>query len=240
MIKPYNDQEKKTAQVQRMFNQIAPTYDRLNRIISLGLDSQWRREVIDLLAPYQPREVLDVATGTGDLAIDLASHIPSITSILGIDISEQMIRYGEEKVRALALDRKITFRREDCTDLSFHDESYDAVTVAFGIRNVEDILRAISELYRVLRPSRPLIILELTEPKNFIMRIGYKLYARKFIPWVGKLLSRDKKAYDYLPRSIAAAPQREKMVEILRGAGFREAYCRSLGVGACAVYLALK
>lgn len=240
MINPYNDEESKVSQVQRMFNRIAPTYDRLNRIISLGLDVSWRQRAITLLTPYQPYEVLDIATGTGDLAIDLAQMIPSIKHIQGVDISEEMMRYAEEKVRKLGLETKIGFRREDSTDLSYAAASFDAVTIGFGIRNFADIPKAASEIHRVLRPGRPLLILELTEPSNAFLRWGYRLYAGKFIPFVGQYISDDPAAYDYLPRSIEAAPQREAMLEILRSVGFREAYYHSLSLGICAIYVAIK
>lgn len=241
MVNPYQDsQESKVEQVQRMFNRIAPTYDRLNRIISLGLDVSWRRDAIDLLRPYEPSKILDVATGTGDLAIDLVRSISSITRVLGVDISEEMMRFGLDKVHALGLEDKIGFAREDCTQMSFPDNSFDAATIGFGIRNFADIPAAVRELYRVLRPGKPLVILELTEPKNAILRFGYKLYAGHFIPFIGRFVSDDSEAYSYLPKSIAVAPQREAMVSILREAGFGEAYYRSIWPGTCTIYVAIK
>lgn len=240
MVTPYNDSEQKVSQVQRMFNRIAPTYDKLNRIISLGLDKSWRRRAIALLAPYQPKLILNVATGTGDLAIDLTKHIPNIHSIVGADISEEMMRYGESKVRELGLEQVIFFKQEDCTALSFADNSFDAITIGFGIRNFENIPAAARELHRVLRTGKPAFILELTEPKNQIIRWGYRLYSSKFIPWVGKLISEDTSAYDYLPKSIAAAPQREDMLQILNEAGFKESYYRSFSLGTCTIYVAIK
>lgn len=240
MITPYNDREDKVDQVQRMFNRIAPTYDRLNRIISLGLDKRWRRYGLELLTPFEPHQVLDIATGTGDLAIDMLGQVPSIESVLGVDISEEMMRQGVHKVRALELDHKISFSREDCTALSFEDEQFDAATIGFGIRNFADIPQAAREIHRVLRPGKPLLIIELTEPRNPILRLGYKLYAGKIIPLIGRLISHDPDAYSYLPRSIAAVPQREAMVELLTQAGFSEAYYRTLCPGTCAIYMAIK
>lgn len=240
MITPYNDEEEKVSQVQRMFNRIAPTYDRLNRIISFGMDISWRKKAIALLSPYNPKQILDIATGTGDLAIDILKYNPQVESILGVDISEEMMRYGEEKVRRLGLEDKISFRKEDCTALELPDESFDAATIGFGIRNFSDIPAAAKELYRVLRPSKPLVILELTEPKNSFLRWGYRLYSSKFIPFIGKYISDDPDAYDYLPRSIEAAPQRDDMVRILEAAGFREVYYKSICPGTCAIYVAIK
>lgn len=239
-ITPYNDQDDKASQVQRMFNHIAPTYDKLNRIISLGLDRKWRKRGIDLLRPYEPQRVLDIATGTGDLAIELAQSLPSVRSVLGIDISEEMMRIGSDKVRELGLDERIRFGREDCTDLTFADNSFDAATIGFGIRNFADIPQAAREIYRVLRPGKPVVILELTEPTNPFLHWGYRLYAGKIIPLVGQLISEDERAYSYLPESIAAVPQREAMVQILLEAGFSEAFHKVLTPGTCAIYLALK
>lgn len=240
MVTPYNEEEDKVSQVQRMFNRIAPTYDRLNRIISFGQDISWRRKAIEMLRPYQPKHILDIATGTGDLAIDLIQRLNGVEHILGADISEEMMRYGEIKVRQLGLEQKISFQKEDCTELTFAPESFDAVTIGFGIRNFADIPSAANEIYRVLRPNKPAIILELTEPNNQFLKWGYRLYAGKIIPLVGKYISDDADAYDYLPRSIEAAPQRESMLQILRDAGFREAYYRSLSLGTCAIYVAIK
>lgn len=240
MVTPYNNNEPKVSQVQRMFNRIAPTYDRLNRMISLGLDQSWRAKAIELLRPYEPREVLDVATGTGDLAIELLRSIPSIEQILGVDISEEMMRIGENKVHSLGLDSKISFAQEDCTALSLGSESFDAATVAFGIRNFPDIPAAARELHRVLRDGKPLIILELSEPKNLIMRLGYKAYAGVIIPLLGRIYSGDAEAYKYLPRSIEVMPQHESMVQILLETGFREAYYRSIAPGTCTIYVAIK
>lgn len=239
-ITPYNDQDDKASQVQRMFNHIAPTYDKLNRIISLGLDRKWRKRGIDLLRPYEPQRVLDIATGTGDLAIELAQSLPSVRSVLGIDISEEMMRIGSDKVRELGLDERIRFGREDCTDLTFADNSFDAATIGFGIRNFADIPQAAREIYRVLRPGKPVVILELTEPTNPFLHWGYRLYAGKIIPLVGQLISEDERAYSYLPESIAAVPQREEMVQILLEVGFSEAFHKVLTPGTCAIYLALK
>lgn len=239
-ITPYNDQEDKASQVQRMFNHIAPTYDKLNRIISLGLDRKWRKRGIELLRPYDPKHVLDIATGTGDLAIELVHSLPSVDTILGTDISEEMMRIGADKVRDLGLDQRISFAREDCTALTFADNTFDAATIGFGIRNFSDIPQAAKEIYRVLRPGKPVVILELTQPTNPLMLWGYKLYSRKIIPLVGQLISEDERAYRYLPESIAAVPQREAMVQILLEAGFSEAFYKELAPGTCAIYLALK
>ncbi len=239
MLTPYNDQEPKVDQIRRMFNRIAPKYDQLNRIISLGLDRSWRKRALHLLAPYAPQRVLDVATGTGDLAIEIIQTISSAKEVVGVDISEEMMRVGQEKVHQAGLDTKISFERQDCTAMTFEADSFDAATIAFGIRNFSDIPAAAAELHRVLRPGGVLIIAELSVPTNPLLRLGYKLYAGQIIPLIGRLISKDRDAYTYLPKSIAAVPQRERMVEILRKAGFSEAFYESIFPGTCTIYVAI-
>lgn len=230
----------KMEQVQRMFNRIAPTYDRLNAIISFGMCYKWRRKGIEMLALHAPVDVLDVATGTGDLAIEMHKLIPSIRHIRGVDISDEMMRIGEQKVQALNLDQIIKFEHQDCTELSYEDNSFDAVTIAFGIRNFADIPQAAKEIYRVLRPGKAFMILELTEPVNPILKAGYKLYSRTILPFIGRLISKDKEAYSYLPESISRVPQREQMSQIFREAGFSETYYHSIWPGTCTIYMGVK
>lgn len=239
MLTPYNDQEPKVDQIRRMFNRIAPKYDQLNRIISLGLDRSWRKRALHLLAPYAPQRVLDVATGTGDLAIEIIQTISSAKEVVGVDISEEMMRVGQEKVHQAGLDTKISFERQDCTAMTFEADSFDAATIAFGIRNFSDIPAAAAELHRVLRTGGVLIIAELSVPTNPLLRLGYKLYAGQIIPLIGRLISKDRDAYTYLPKSIVAVPQRERMVEILRKAGFSEAFYESIFPGTCTIYVAI-
>ena len=240
MVTPYNDnQTPKVEQVRKMFNNIAPKYDLLNRIISLGLDRSWRRKALDMLAPYAPKRVLDVATGTGDLAIELLKHVPSVREVLGIDISEEMMRVGAGKVASLGLSQQISFSRQDSTATDLETASFDAATIGFGIRNFTDIPAAARELHRLLRPSGVLVIIELSEPTNRFLHLGYSLYTRTVIPMLGRLLTGDKSAYTYLPKSIAAVPQREQMTEILRAVGFREAFYHSIFPGACTIYIGI-
>lgn len=240
MLTPYEgSSETKVEQIRKMFNKIAPKYDQLNRIISLGLDKSWRRKALNMLAPYAPKQVLDVATGTGDLALALLDQVPSITHVTGVDISEEMMRVGAEKVKALGLDERISFAREDCTALTFEDHSFDAATIGFGIRNFADIPAAARELHRVLRPSGVLLIVELSEPTNKLLHLGYRLYAGHIIPLIGRFMTPDKDAYSYLPKSIAVMPQREAMVQILQEAGFAEAFYHSIAPGTCTIYVGI-
>lgn len=239
-IKPYNEKDDKTEQVRRMFNNIAEKYDQLNNILSLGKFHSWRYALIDILATYSPRKVLDIATGTGDLAIDMANKIASIENILGVDISEEMMRIGEYKVQELHLENKISFQKENAVSMSFEDNSFDAITISFGIRNFEDIQKSLHEMYRVLKPGGVLIFLELTEPKNKLLYWGYKIYSSTIFPIMGKVLAKDVEAYKYLSKSIASVPQREEMTELMENAKFENTFYRSLKLETCTIYFGTK
>ncbi len=238
-IKPYNEDESKAAQVEKMFDNIAPAYDNLNHILSLGIDKSWRRKAIDCLKPYQPQHIMDVATGTGDFAIQ-ACRVLHPQELIGTDISEGMMKVGREKVRQANLSDRISFAKEDCTALSFNDNRFDAITVAFGVRNFENLDLGLQEMYRVLMPGGHLVILELSVPEKFPMKQLYTLYSKVVIPSLGKLFSKDRSAYTYLPESIKAFPQGEVMQEIIRKAGFNEVRFRRLTLGICTLYFATK
>ncbi len=238
-VMPYGGQGKKAEQVERMFDHIAPTYDRLNHTLSLGIDRWWRRRAIRWLQPFQPQLVLDVATGTGDFALLACRMLPS-ASLTGIDLSEGMMQVAREKVEQAGLAARIDFRREDCEALSFPDASFDAVTVAFGIRNFEHLDRGLAEMCRVLRPGGHLVILELSTPERFPMRQLFALYSKVAMPAIGRSISHDNSAYTYLPESIRAFPQGEVMQESIRRAGFTEARFRRLTFGLCTLYMATK
>lgn len=238
-IKPYNADEKKGAQVEKMFDNIAPTYDRLNHALSWNIDRSWRRKAINWLKPFHPRRILDVATGTGDFAIQ-AYTVLQPDELTGTDISDGMMNVGREKVKAARLEQRIRFAKEDCTALTFPDKRFDAVTVAFGVRNFEDLDKGLSEMYRVLDDNGKLVILELSEPEQFPMKQLYALYSKAVIPTLGKLLSKDRSAYTYLPQSIKAFPQGEVMTGIIRKARFSEVSFKRLTLGICTLYLATK
>ena len=238
-IKPYNEEGKKTEQVERMFDNIAHAYDKLNHTLSLGIDRSWRRKAIAWLRPFHPRRMMDVATGTGDFAI-LACRKLQPAELIGTDISEGMMNVGREKVKQLGLDKQISFAKEDCTALSFPDNRFDAITVAFGIRNFEHLDLGLKEMYRVLVPGGHLVILELSEPEHFPMKQGYAVYSKVVIPALGRLLSKDRSAYTYLPESIKAFPQGEIMQEIIRKAGFSQVEFKRLTMGTCTLYFATK
>lgn len=238
-IKPYNESENKTKQVEEMFDNIAPTYDHLNHLLSFDIDKFWRRKAIRMLKPFQPQQIMDVATGTGDFAIQ-AYQILRPKRLLGIDISEGMMNIGREKVKQAHLSEYISFMKEDCMRLSFPDNQFDAITVAFGIRNFEDLDKGLREMYRVLVPEGHLVILELSYPEKFIIKQLYDIYAGLIIPTIGKMLSKDHMAYTYLPQTIKAFPQGEVMKNILHKAGFRKAIFKRLTFGACTLYFATK
>ncbi|MDL2255826.1 bifunctional demethylmenaquinone methyltransferase/2-methoxy-6-polyprenyl-1,4-benzoquinol methylase UbiE [Parabacteroides sp. OttesenSCG-928-G06] len=238
-ILPYNKEEEKGAQVQRMFDNIAGAYDRLNHILSLGFDRGWRRKGIAFLKPFQPRQILDIATGTGDLAIALCRKLQP-QQVVGADISEEMMRIGREKVEKAGLDGKIRFEQQDCLSLTYEENSFDAVTAAFGVRNFADIRQGLTEMHRVLSPGGQLMILELTTPEHFPMKQLFALYSHTVIPLLGRLFSRERKAYKYLPASIEVVPQGKVMINLLVEVGFKEVKLRRFTGGICTMYTGQK
>ena len=237
-IKPYGDGEK-ASQVEQMFDNIAPTYDKLNHRLSLDIDKGWRRKAIKALAPYHPQSLLDIATGTGDFAI-LAAQMLHPTRLVGADISEGMMEIGRQKVKALGLNHIVTFEKEDCLHLSYDSNTFDAITAAFGIRSFADLDAGLREMYRVLKPGGHLSIVELTTPISFPMRQLFHIYSHTVLPIYGRIISRDTSAYTYLTKTIEAFPQGERMVDILMKAGFAEASFRRLTFGICTMYFATK
>ena len=236
-IKPYSEQEEKGKQVEAMFDQIAHSYDLLNHRLSWNIDRGWRRKAITQLAPYKPKTILDVATGTGDFAI-LAARMLTPDSLTGADISEGMMKVGQIKMEKAGMENVISFRKEDCMDMSFSDGTFDAVTAAFGIRNFPDLDKGLREMYRVLKTGGHLSIVELTQPVSFPMKQLFRIYSHTVLPIVGKLISKDDSAYKYLTATIEAFPQGETMIEVLKKAGFSEAKFRRLTFGICTMYFA--
>lgn len=237
-IKPYNSGEK-GKQVEEMFNNIAPTYDTLNHRLSWDIDKGWRKKAIAQLQPFSPRHILDIATGTGDFAI-LAARMLTPEKLIGADISEGMMDIGRQKVKRARLEQIISLEKEDCLQLSYPENSFDAVTAAFGIRNFPDLDRGLKEIFRVLKPGGHLSIVELTSPVAFPMKQLFKVYSHTVLPIYGRLVSRDDSAYHYLTATIEAFPQGEQMVGILKKAGFSEARFERLTFGICTMYLATK
>ena len=238
-ITPYGDGTAKAVQVEQMFDDIAPTYDTLNHRLSWNIDKRWRKKAIRSLAEFRPQSILDIATGTGDFAI-LSAQMLKPKEIIGADISEGMMQVGRRKVKEANLQGVINFRKEDCLNLSFGDESFDAATAAFGIRNFQDLDKGLCELCRVLRKGGHLCIIELTTPVSFPMKQLFWLYSHTLLPVYGKLISKDKSAYSYLTKTIEAFPQGEQMMEIFRKAGFAESHFQRLTFGICTLYIATK
>lgn len=236
-IKPYSKQGEKKEQVEVMFDNIAPTYDFLNHALSMGTDKGWRRKAIDRLGQHKPKRILDIATGTGDFAILAAERIRP-TEIIGADLSEGMMEVGRQKVEKAGLADVIRFQKEDCLNLSFPDGSFDAVTVAYGVRNFQDLKAGLREILRVLRPGGHLLILELATPPHFPMKQLFWLYSHVWMPLMGRLISRDKAAYTYLPATMEAFPQGEVMEHILQECGYTNIQWKRFTFGLCTMYIA--
>lgn len=238
-VKPYQGDKEKGKLVEEMFDNIAPAYDKLNHRLSWNIDKRWRNKAVKALLPFHPQTMLDIATGTGDFAI-LAAKILKPRQLIGADISEGMMNIGRQKVANEHLDHIISFMKEDCMNLSFEDNTFDAITAAFGIRNFEHLDKGLAEMHRVLKPGGHLSILELTTPVSFPMRNLFKIYSHTFLPFYGKMVSKDKSAYNYLTASIEAFPQGEMMMEIFKKAGFTDMQFQRLTFGICTMYLAAK
>jgi demethylmenaquinone methyltransferase/2-methoxy-6-polyprenyl-1,4-benzoquinol methylase len=237
-VKPYSSEGEKREQIEAMFDNIAPEYDRFNYLASMNIDKIWRKRAISSLKPYAPKKVLDIATGTGDLAIQINSRLrPDL--IIGCDISEGMMQVARQKCQKRGM-TNIRFEHEDCTALSYPDNTFDAVTSSFGIRNFQELDKALGEMCRVLRPGGHLAVLELSSPTRFPMKQMFPLYARFVMPFLGRLFSKDAKAYRYLPESMAAFPQGEVLKSALERAGFSKVEFHRFTGGVCTFYLATK
>jgi len=238
-VTPYKDSEnQKKQQVEQMFDNIAPKYDFLNHFLSFGIDKLWRRKAIRILSKYNHQTILDVASGTGDFAIEASKLKPS--KIIGFDLSEQMLNVGRVKVKRLGLDHLIEFCKGDSESMPFADSQFDAIIVGFGVRNFENLDSGLREFYRVLKPSGVVVILEFSKPKYFPMKQLYRLYSFGFLPLIGKLISKDKEAYSYLPESVMAFPDDQKFLSILRNIGFVSARQKRLSFGISTIYIAQK
>lgn len=238
-IKPYNEREEKTEQVERMFNHIAHSYDRLNHLFSLGIDRRWRRRTIMALKPFPHDNILDIATGTGDFAI-LSARLLKPVAITGTDISEQMMDVARHKVERAHLGGVIAFQKEDCMHLSFPDNTFDAVTVAYGVRNFSSLDRGLKEILRVLKSGGHAAILELSAPPHTPMKQLFWLYSHILMRGVGALISKDARAYRYLPASMEAFPQGEVMQGIMEKAGFAKVRFRRFTFGLSTMYIGQK
>lgn len=240
-ITPYGDSNRsKTEQVEEMFDNIAPAYDFMNAAMSFGLHRHWLHRALRLISRCNPSGPwLDVATGTADVAISLA-RLDKEVHVTGIDLSEGMLRRGRRKVTDAGLDNRITLRRADCLDLPFKTDSMGLVTVAYGVRNFQQLSAGLTEMARVLRPGGMLLVIELSTPTSPLVKPLYRFYTGTVIPLMGRLASKDVRAYSYLPESIAAVPQGDSMTALLAEAGLERATFKPLTFGTCTIYTAFK
>ncbi len=227
--------------IKTLFDSIAGDYDRLNHILSLGVDRSWRRRALKWIADGNPgKRILDIACGTGDFSIETARHSDPFTTVTGVDISEGMLQVMRQKVSAAGLSGRITAEQGDAELLRFAEDSFDRVTIAFGIRNFENREKALGEIHRVLKPSGRLVILELSVPSNPILRWLYCLYFTKILPRIGGFVSGDKAAYAYLPASVLGFPGKEEWMATMRDCGFRDVIHRAFTLGICRMYIGSK
>lgn len=222
-----------------MFDRISPSYDQLNHLLSMNIDKVWRKKTAKEVAKSHPETILDLATGTADLAIALAKSNPQ-AHIVGMDISEKMLEIGKEKVKQQGLESQIELQLGDATSLPFGDNSFDAVTVGFGVRNFENREQGLSEIHRVLKPNGHAVILELSMPETFPMKQLYRLYFKHFLPKIGKCISKDPSAYSYLPQSVEAFPKPNDFIRIMDENGLRNGSAKSLSFGIAMLYSATK
>ena len=235
-MKPYNTDQTKKEEVREMFDNIAPKYDLLNHTLSMSIDRVWRRRVVGEVRRAKPGRILDVATGTGDLAIALARRIRDV-QVMGVDLSEEMLALARRKVEARGLDSRIVLERGDAEHLEVADASVDAATVAFGVRNFGDLAAGLRELARTIRPGGKVVILEFSRPRNRVFRALYEFYSYKILPRIGGLVSRDKRAYEYLPASVGEFPAPEEFMAMMARAGFRNCRARSQSFGIAQIYI---
>lgn len=240
-VKPYGENGSKGSQVEAMFDSIAPAYDFMNTAMTFGMHRRWLKKSLSALPRKKPAQIIDLATGTGEVAFRLADSYPD-AEITGVDLSEGMLRIAREKLdsRKGATNGKIRFIQGDCMNLEQPDSGFDLLTIAYGVRNFENLSKGFREFSRVLKPGGKCLILELSRPENRIIRTFYDLYTRTVIPAIGRLVSKDRRAYSYLPESIAAMPPRREIVQMLLDSGFRSVDCRAMCMGVVTCYIAEK
>lgn len=239
IITPYQDSDKgKKEQVEKMFDNISKEYDFLNRMITFGMDKSWRNNVLNLLKNKNPKNILDIATGTGDMAILFSKT--NAEKIIGVDISEGMLNVAKEKIAKLNLQNRITTEVQNSEDLKFGDNTFDAVSVTYGIRNFENLSKGLSEIYRVLNNDGILVILETSQPENKIFKSFYLVYTKYIMPFIARLISKDKSAYQYLSTSAIHFPYGKELKEIIMKAGFRSVELYPQFFGASTIYYAKK
>lgn len=237
-ITPYNTSGEKKEQVAQMFDNIANRYDFLNSIMSLGIHKGWRKKCVKLIADKKPQVILDVATGTADFAVECAKLHPK--KIVGVDISEGMMSHGRIKLKDLKLDTLITLESGNAETLTYADNTFDAIVVGFGVRNFQNLEKGLNNLYRILKPEGQIVILEFSYPTNFLVKAVYTFYFSNITPFIGKLFSKDKRAYSYLTESVKAFPNNQNFVNILNKLNYKNTSFKKLSMGVAAIYLGEK
>ncbi|GAB5522407.1 MAG: bifunctional demethylmenaquinone methyltransferase/2-methoxy-6-polyprenyl-1,4-benzoquinol methylase UbiE [Roseivirga sp.] len=238
-VVPYKEQQaSKKEQVAEMFNNISHRYDFLNHFLSLGIDILWRKKAIRLLKPDQPKQILDIATGTGDFAIEALALKPD--KVIGVDISAGMLEHGKQKMKRKGIDHIIDMQMGDSEKLLFESNTFDAVIVSFGVRNFENLEKGLSDMFRVLKPGGKTVIIEFSRPRRFPMKQLYNFYFKSILPIIGKLISKDQSAYTYLPESVEAFPDGEDFLTILQKVGFKSTECKPLTFGISSIYIGQK
>jgi demethylmenaquinone methyltransferase/2-methoxy-6-polyprenyl-1,4-benzoquinol methylase len=238
-IKPYEENKEKKEQVSSMFNNIAKYYDFLNHFLSLGIDRSWRKKAIATLKEDNPQNILDVATGTADLAIEANKQLKP-KKIIGIDISVKMLEVGDKKIRKQGVDNVITLQEGDSEHLPFQDNTFDAAIVAFGVRNFANVEAGLKDMVRVLQPNAKLVVLEFSQPTMFPFKQGFNFYFKYILPFIGRFTSKDKKAYGYLYESVQAFPEGQDFLDLLTNIGLKNTTCKKLSLGICSIYTATK
>ncbi|HHM21027.1 MAG TPA: bifunctional demethylmenaquinone methyltransferase/2-methoxy-6-polyprenyl-1,4-benzoquinol methylase UbiE [Bacteroidetes bacterium] len=238
-VKPYATSGSKKTQVSKMFDNIAPWYDFLNHLLSLGIDRSWRKKAIKELKTLKPKTLLDVATGTGDFAIEATRQL-SPAKVIGIDISNEMLEIGRRKMAKKGLDGRVELLLADSENIPFANNTFDAVTVAFGVRNFDNLEKGIKEMNRVLKPGGRLVVLEFSRPTLFPFKQLYNFYFKNILPAIGRLTSKDPKAYSYLYESVQAFPDGKEFAEVLKSAGYQSVTYKALTLGVCTIYRASK
>jgi demethylmenaquinone methyltransferase/2-methoxy-6-polyprenyl-1,4-benzoquinol methylase len=239
MVVPYKDQSKsKKEQVANMFNAISPQYDFLNHLLSGGIDIIWRKKAIKLLQNKGIKTILDIATGTGDFAIEALKINPE--KIVGVDISEGMLSFGQEKIKKMGLEKTIQLQKGDSEKLPFSDNSFDAVIVSFGVRNFENLQKGLTDMFRVTKPGGYCLILEFSNPRKFPMKQLYTFYSKYCLPFLGKMISKDPSAYTYLPESVKAFPDGPEFIQIFKSVGYSETNWIPMTGGICSIYIGQK
>ncbi|MFC0181120.1 demethylmenaquinone methyltransferase [Pseudarcicella hirudinis] len=238
-VLPYKEQDaSKKEQVAQMFDNISPKYDFLNHLLSGGIDILWRKKAIKLLRPANPKTILDIATGTGDFAIEALALKPD--KIVGVDISEGMLSFGREKIRKLGMENVIELQKGDSERLPFQDNTFDAVIVSFGVRNFENLEKGLTDMARVMRVGGTCIVLEFSKPKHFPFKQLYNFYFKFILPVIGKIVSKDNAAYTYLPESVQAFPDGDDFLKVFQKAGFTQTQCLPLTFGISTIYIGRK